>query len=68
MFSCERCGSRFSPIRAPLDETGPRCRARDGISVPLSFTPFSAATFEDEAATPEPAEDPHDEGPSSPRG
>jgi len=48
MFKCERCGSEFSPLRVPLNEKCPRCRARDGLSVPLTFAPFSAATPEGE--------------------
>jgi hypothetical protein len=46
MFRCDRCGSGFSPIRVPANELCPRCRARDGVSVPLSFAPFSAAISE----------------------
>jgi hypothetical protein len=46
MFRCDRCGSGFSPIRVPANELCPRCRARDGVSVTLSFAPFTAATSE----------------------
>jgi hypothetical protein len=40
MFNCERCGSSFSPIRMAAAENCPRCRARDGISTPLTFKAF----------------------------
>lgn len=43
MYECERCGSRFSPIRVPAGADCPRCRARDGVAVPLSISLFSAA-------------------------
>jgi hypothetical protein len=46
MFKCDRCGSGFSPIRVASNEFCPRCRARDGVSAPLSFAPFAAATAE----------------------
>ena len=42
MFRCERCGSAFSPIRVTTDQTCPRCRARDGVSAPLTFAPYTA--------------------------
>jgi hypothetical protein len=35
MFKCERCGSSFSPTRVFSGQNCPRCRARDGVSVPL---------------------------------
>jgi hypothetical protein len=37
MFKCERCGSTFNPIRVSSRQHCPRCRARDGVSVPLTF-------------------------------
>ena len=42
MFRCERCGSSFSPIRVSSRQNCPRCRARDGVSVPLvlEMNPF----------------------------
>jgi uncharacterized OB-fold protein len=46
MFKCDRCGSGFSPIRVASNEYCPRCRARDGVSAPLSFAPFAATTAE----------------------
>jgi hypothetical protein len=57
MFRCERCGSSFSPIRVSHAEICPRCRVRDGLSVPLTFAPDSAETSEvDDATAPEPRE------------
>jgi hypothetical protein len=44
MYECERCGSRFSPIRVPAGADCPRCRARDGATVPLSLSLFAAAS------------------------
>jgi hypothetical protein len=38
MYTCERCGSGFSPIRIGVATDCPRCRARDGVAVPLIFT------------------------------
>ncbi len=46
MFSCERCGSSFSPIRVASGEACPRCRARDGVEAPLAFAPFSSPGVE----------------------
>jgi uncharacterized OB-fold protein len=46
MFRCERCGSAFSPIRVPAGQTCPRCRAREGVSVPLTFTPYTEGDVE----------------------
>jgi hypothetical protein len=51
MFRCERCGSAFSPIRVPPSQTCPRCRAREGVSVPLAFVPYRET--DDEADTEE---------------
>jgi hypothetical protein len=42
MFACERCGAAFSPIRIGAGSICPRCRARDGVSVPLTFRLFDA--------------------------
>jgi len=41
-FRCERCGSSFSPIRVSSRQNCPRCRAREGVSVPLvlEMAPF----------------------------
>jgi len=44
MYQCERCGSRFSPIRVPAGAGCPRCQARDGVAVPLSLSLFAAAS------------------------
>jgi hypothetical protein len=40
MFSCEKCGSSYSPIRAAGLENCPRCRARYRVAVPLTFRAF----------------------------
>jgi hypothetical protein len=40
MFKCERCGSRFNAMHAAAIEHCPRCRIRDGIEAPLSFSPL----------------------------
>jgi hypothetical protein len=51
MYRCERCGSSFSPIRVSHSANCPRCRARDGVSTPLTFAPFSAGPPEADDAT-----------------
>ena len=38
MFRCERCGSRYSAVRAASIENCPRCQIRDRISSPLTMT------------------------------
>lgn len=40
MFSCERCGSRYSAMHAAALENCPRCQIRDRISTPLVFKAF----------------------------
>ena len=40
MFYCERCGTRFNAAAASSASNCPRCRARDGVAVPLSFRLF----------------------------
>jgi hypothetical protein len=40
MLTCERCGSSFSPIRVRAAADCPRCRARDGVCIPLTLTLF----------------------------
>jgi hypothetical protein len=40
MFRCERCGSSYSAMHAAAIESCPRCRIRDGIESPLSFSPL----------------------------
>jgi hypothetical protein len=50
MLRCERCGSSFSPIRVGAAAHCPRCRARDGVSVPLTLSLFDAPS-EDVAST-----------------
>lgn len=42
MLTCERCGAGFSPIRIGVAADCPRCRARDGVTVPLTLTLFDA--------------------------
>jgi hypothetical protein len=37
MFRCESCGSGFSARAASSWESCPRCLAKDGTKVPLSF-------------------------------
>jgi hypothetical protein len=39
VYTCERCGTSFSR-RAPVVESCPRCLARDGIRVALTFKLF----------------------------
>jgi len=36
MYSCERCDTRFG--RHVASEVCPRCLARDGVRVPLTFS------------------------------
>jgi hypothetical protein len=38
MFYCERCGAGFNAGAAPSAMACPRCRARDGVFSPLTFT------------------------------
>jgi hypothetical protein len=52
MVRCERCGSGFSYIRASENEYCPRCKARDGATVPLRADPEATA---DDSATSEAA-------------
>lgn len=40
MFSCSRCGSKYSAAYAAAIEDCPRCQARDGIASPLTFSLF----------------------------
>ena len=39
MYTCERCGTSFGR-QAPVVESCPRCLARDGIRVALTFKLF----------------------------
>ena len=39
MYTCERCGTSFSR-RVPVVESCPRCLARDGVHVALTFKLF----------------------------
>ena len=38
MFYCERCGTRFNAAAAPSALVCPRCRAKDGVFSPLTFS------------------------------
>lgn len=40
MFSCERCGSKYSAMHAVAIENCPRCMARDQVTSQLVFKPF----------------------------
>ncbi len=40
MFTCERCGSRYSEMHATALENCPRCQIRDRVSTPLTFKMF----------------------------
>jgi hypothetical protein len=42
MFSCERCGSRYSATHVAPMQNCPRCQIRDRVSVPLYFKPFTS--------------------------
>jgi hypothetical protein len=44
MFSCQRCGSTFSPAQARGLESCPGCLTRDAVSAPLTFHIFSIDT------------------------
>jgi hypothetical protein len=39
MYTCERCGTSFGR-RVPVVESCPRCLARDGVRVALTFKLF----------------------------
>jgi hypothetical protein len=39
MYTCERCGTSFGR-QAPVVESCPRCLARDGVRVALTFKLF----------------------------
>lgn len=43
MFHCERCGIRFSTGALSGRRDCPRCRSRDGVTVPLTWEPLLAA-------------------------
>jgi predicted nucleic acid-binding Zn-ribbon protein len=45
MFSCERCGSRYSAMHGVTLENCPRCQIRDRVSAPLAFKAFEASDF-----------------------
>ncbi len=38
MFYCERCGTSFNAAAAPGSMSCPRCRLKDGVVFPLTFT------------------------------
>lgn len=40
MFTCDRCGSRYSAMHAATMENCPRCQVRDRVSAPLAFKAF----------------------------
>jgi hypothetical protein len=46
MFRCERCGSGFKFVTAGTEHC-PRCRARDGVTELLVFSPFSKREAEE---------------------
>jgi hypothetical protein len=52
MFYCERCGTRFNAAAASSASDCPRCRARDGVAVPLSFRLFEKADVRSVGVTP----------------
>jgi PHP family Zn ribbon phosphoesterase len=52
MFYCERCGTRFNAAAASSASNCPRCRARDGVAVPLSFRLFEVADVRSVGASP----------------
>lgn len=59
MLSCERCGTSFSEMRSGRLASCPRCRVRDGVSVPLVARdglgiPTSAETTRPGSAEPAP--------------
>lgn len=39
MYTCERCGTRFGR-QTPVVESCPRCLARDGVRIALTFKLF----------------------------
>jgi hypothetical protein len=41
MFTCERCGTSFGR-QTPVVESCPRCLARDGVRVALTFKLFKS--------------------------
>lgn len=48
MFTCERCGASYNPLRAVSMDSCPRCRVRDEVLAPLSFAPFTRRFADDE--------------------
>lgn len=40
MFTCERCGSRYSAMHAATMQDCPRCKIRDRVAAPLAFKAF----------------------------
>ena len=51
MLRCDRCESIWSPMRVSRSKICPRCRARDRVSIPLVFAPFTAEPPEVDDAT-----------------
>ena len=45
MFSCDRCGSRYSATHGVTLENCPRCQIRDRVSAPLAFKAFESSDF-----------------------
>jgi hypothetical protein len=41
MYDCQRCGTSFSPMRIASPEACPRCLAREGMRVPLTYSLFA---------------------------
>jgi predicted nucleic acid-binding Zn-ribbon protein len=42
MFYCERCGTSFNAGAAATAMACPRCRAKDGVYSPLTFSLFDS--------------------------
>ena len=53
MFFCERCGTRFNAAAASSASNCPRCRARDGVAVPLSFRLFETDAVRSSSVRPQ---------------
>jgi hypothetical protein len=52
MFFCERCETRFNATVAAASGDCPRCKEKEGISIPLRFRLFEPSALKVAALTP----------------
>ncbi len=56
MFFCERCETQFNATVAAASGDCPRCKEKEGISVPLRFRLFEPSAIQVAGLTPRPAD------------